>query len=87
LFVNVTVLTPVEAAVVVSTEALHRFEDRTVVFVADGDAFVPRPVVVGRRGRTTAAVVSGLAPGERYAEGGSFLVKAELAKGEAGHEH
>jgi len=86
LFVNVTVLTPVEAAVVVSTEAIHRFEDGVVVFVAEHGRFVPRPVTVGRRGRTRAAITSGLAAGERYAERGSFLVKAELAKGEGGHE-
>lgn len=88
LFVNVTVLTPVEAAVVVPTRAVHRFDGSdAVVFVVDGDAFVPRPVTLGRTGRTTAAVAAGLRPGERYADEGSFLVKAELAKGEAGHEH
>ena len=87
LFVNVTVLTPVEAPVVVATEAIHRMADATMVFVAEEDRFVPRRVTVGRVGRTTAAITEGLAPGERYAEAGSFLVKAELAKGEAGHEH
>jgi cobalt-zinc-cadmium efflux system membrane fusion protein len=87
LFVNVTVLTPIAAPVVVATEALHRFGDGDVVFVVAGDAFVARKVIAGRTGRTTVAIVNGLAPGERYAEKGSFLVKAELAKGAAGHEH
>jgi len=88
LFVSVTVLTPIEAAVVVPTRALHRFDgEEAVVFVAAGDTFVPRAVTLGRTGRTTASVVAGLAPGERYADEGSFLVKAELAKSEAGHEH
>ncbi|MEO6027253.1 MAG: efflux RND transporter periplasmic adaptor subunit [Candidatus Binatia bacterium] len=87
LFVNVTVLTPIAAPVVVPSTALHRFEDATTIFVVDGERFVPRQVTVGRTGRTKVAITAGLAPGERYAEGGSFLVKAELAKGEAGHEH
>lgn len=87
LFVTVTVLNPVEAPVVVATQALHRLENATVVFVVEGDGFAARPVTVGRSGRTRVAIVDGLAPGERYAEAGSFLVKAELAKGEAGHEH
>jgi cobalt-zinc-cadmium efflux system membrane fusion protein len=72
---------------VVRNEAVHRLEDRTVIFVVDGERFRPRPVAVGRSGRTTVAITSGLAVGERYAEAGSFLVKAELAKGEAGHDH
>jgi cobalt-zinc-cadmium efflux system membrane fusion protein len=87
LFVNVTVLTPVPAPVVVATEALHRFRDGEAVFVVAGDAFAVRKVITGRTGRTKVAIVDGLAPGERYAEKGSFLVKAELAKGAAGHEH
>jgi len=87
LFVNVTVLTPIAAPVVVPTTALHRFEDTATIFVVEGERFVPRAVTVGRTGRTKVAISAGLAPGERYAEAGSFLVKAELAKGEAGHEH
>lgn len=87
LFVNVTVFTPVDAAVVVASEAVHRLGDRTVIFVAEGDRLEPRAVTLGRSGRTKVAVTTGLAPGDRYAEAGSFLVKAELAKGEAGHDH
>ncbi len=87
LFVTVTVLNPVAAPVVVSTEAIHRLEDATVVFVVAGEGFAPRRVTVGRTGRSRAAITAGLAPGERYADVGSFLVKAELAKGEGGHDH
>lgn len=87
LFVNVTVFTPVDAPVVVASEAVHRLEDRTVVFVVEGERLEPRPVTIGRSGRTTVAITAGVAAGDRYAEAGSFLVKAELAKGEAGHDH
>jgi membrane fusion protein, heavy metal efflux system len=87
LFVTVTALNPIAAPVVVATEAIHRLEGATVMFVVAGDTFAPRPVTVGRTGRSRAAITAGLAPGERYADAGSFLVKAELAKGEGGHDH
>jgi len=32
-------------------------------------------------------VISGLANGEKYISEGSFLLKSELEKDEAGHEH
>jgi cobalt-zinc-cadmium efflux system membrane fusion protein len=87
LFVTVTVLSPIEAPVVVGRDAVHRFEGASVVFVVEGDRFAPRPVTVGRRGRTKVEVLAGLAPGDRFAAEGSFLVKAELGKGAAGHDH
>jgi cobalt-zinc-cadmium efflux system membrane fusion protein len=57
------------------------------VFVADGDRFAAREVVLGRIGRTKAEIVSGLAAGDRVADERSFLIKAELAKGAAEHHH
>jgi cobalt-zinc-cadmium efflux system membrane fusion protein len=87
LFVTVTILDPVAAAVVVPRTAVHDLEGQPVVFVAAGEYFEPRPVAVGRTGRTKAEITSGLATGERFADAGSFLVKAELGKGAAGHDH
>jgi cobalt-zinc-cadmium efflux system membrane fusion protein len=87
LFVTALVARPVPTAVLVPRRALHNVEGRTVVFAVDGDRFAIRPVVVGVTGRATAAIESGLVAGERFADQGSFLVKAELLKGEAAHEH
>ncbi len=87
LFVVANVSLPVEARVVVTRRALHTLEGNSVVFVIEGDGFVARPVTVGEIGRTKASIVTGVAAGERYADQGSFLVKAELGKGEAAHEH
>jgi cobalt-zinc-cadmium efflux system membrane fusion protein len=87
LFVTATVFDPVPAPVVVPRTALQTFEGKPTVFVVEGERFRPRPVTLGRMGRTRLEVTAGLAPGDRYAADGSFLVKAELAKGEAGHEH
>jgi cobalt-zinc-cadmium efflux system membrane fusion protein len=87
LFVIAAVSRPVAAAVVVARSALHSLDGHSVVFVVRDGTFEAREVTIGAVGRTVAEIVSGLSAGERYAAAGSFLVKAELAKGEAGHDH
>ncbi len=87
LFVVARVSRPLAASVVVARSALHSMDGHTVVFVDEGGAFVAREVRVGAVGRTLASITSGVAAGERYAAANSFLVKADLAKGEAGHAH
>lgn len=76
---------PVDLAVRLG--ALQTIEGRTVVFVRNGDAFEPRDVEIGARDAEWAEVVFGLMPGDVYAARNSFVVKAELAKGSASHEH
>lgn len=87
LFVTATVYDPRQAPVVIPRRAVQTFEGKPTVFVAEGDHFAPRAVTLGQTGRTRLEVVRGLAPGQRFADERSFLVKAELAKGEAGHDH
>jgi cobalt-zinc-cadmium efflux system membrane fusion protein len=87
LFVTATVYNPRPARVVVPRRAVQTIEQRPVVFVVEGDRFEARPVRIGATGRTRVEVAEGLWPGERFAEERSFLVKAELAKGEGGHAH
>ncbi|WP_341991273.1 divalent metal ion exporter adaptor subunit IhpB [Azorhizobium sp. AG788] len=76
---------PVDLAV--RTSALQSVDSRTVVFVRNGDAFEPRDVELGERDKEWAEVLFGLMPGDIYAAKNSFVVKAELAKGSASHEH
>jgi cobalt-zinc-cadmium efflux system membrane fusion protein len=84
-------LEDVDAAIVIAHDAVQRVESKNVVFVQDGDVFVPHPVVVGRQGfnekREIVVEVQGVSPGEKYAAENSFILKAELGKSEAGHEH
>jgi cobalt-zinc-cadmium efflux system membrane fusion protein len=87
LFVTATVYGPRPAAVAVPRQAIQTVERRPVVFVAVGDRFEARPVTIGHTGRTRVEITRGLVAGERFAAERSFLVKAELAKGEAGHDH
>jgi multidrug efflux pump subunit AcrA (membrane-fusion protein) len=75
------------AAVSVAEAAIQRWHDRDAVFVADDGGFEARPVVLGRRDGERVEVLEGLAAGERYVAQGSFLVKAELGKSGASHDH
>ncbi len=65
-----------------------------MVFVQEGDAFEARAIKPGRQGSGPGApgaelveVLDGIAAGERYVGKNSFILKAELGKSEAGHDH
>ena len=76
------------AAVTVNDEAIQTIEGKDVVFVEKDGGFEPRAVTLGRRGSAhVVEVVDGLKAGERYVSKNSFILKAELGKSEAGHEH
>lgn len=77
----------VDVPVAVSQEALQTVRDWSVVFGRYGDAFEARPIEVGRSDGTLVEVVEGLSAGERYAARNSFLIKAELGKAGASHDH
>ena len=76
-----------EVPVAVKAEALQTYRDWTVVFVREGDVFEVRPVELGRRDRTSVEILSGLEPGQQYAGVNSFVVKAEIGKAGASHDH
>lgn len=88
LFVNVDIVTgSATVAVAVAREALQTVEGRQVVFKRVDGGFVAQPVAVGRSDGRLVEIVSGMKAGERYAGAGSFAIKAEQAKGDAGHAH
>ena len=80
-------LTSTTVPLTVRSEALQTIEDRTVVFVRGEKGFEPRPVQVGRSDGEISEVIAGVEPGETYATKNSFILKAELGKGEAEHGH
>ena len=71
----------------VTTEAVQRMEDKTVVFVKEGDAYEMRPVRLGQGDGKYIEVREGLKAGEQYVSQGSFIVKADIGKAAAKHEH
>lgn len=76
---------PVDLAVKLS--ALQTLENRTVVFVRSGNKFEVRDVELGDRDSDNVEISFGLIEGDIYAAKNSFVIKAELAKGAATHEH
>lgn len=74
-------------AVAVRNEALQAIDGGTVVFVEEEDGFHPQPVRTGRADDALTEITAGLPAGARYVGANSFLLKAELGKGEATHEH
>jgi cobalt-zinc-cadmium efflux system membrane fusion protein len=58
-----------------------------VVFVRVGEHFEVRPLELGRRANGYIEVLSGLQPNQVYGAGNSFLLKAELGKAGASHDH
>ncbi|MBK7949847.1 MAG: efflux RND transporter periplasmic adaptor subunit [Deltaproteobacteria bacterium] len=86
MFVTAHTLDIVDAPVTVRGEAIQTVGGQSCVFVEVPDGLVRRPVVLGREGTERVAIRSGLAAGERIAVENSFLLKAELAKGEIAEE-
>ena len=73
-------------AIIVPNEAVQTVEGRPVVFVVEAGGFRAKPVTPGRVAAGSTEILRGLAGTERIAGKGAFLLKAELGKGEAGHE-
>ena len=73
--------------VAVRPSALQTFRDWDVVFLTEGNVFQAMPVTLGRRDEQWVEIVEGVAPGQRYAADGSFVVKADIGKSGAVHEH
>lgn len=76
-----------EVALAVPVAAIQDLESGTSVFVEDADGFEPRVVKVGRNDGRMVEIISGLKAGDRVVSAGSFVLKAELGKGEAEHGH
>ncbi|WP_165189901.1 efflux RND transporter periplasmic adaptor subunit [Caulobacter soli] len=73
-------------AIIVPSEAVQTVEGRPVVFVIEAAGFRAKPVTPGRVTAGSTEILRGLTDAERIAGKGAFLLKAELGKGEAGHE-
>ncbi|MBJ7510495.1 MAG: efflux RND transporter periplasmic adaptor subunit [Brevundimonas sp.] len=71
----------------VPTEAVQTVEGNTVVFVQVDGGFQATPVLAGRQAAGRTEILRGLTGSERIAAANAFLLKAEMAKGEAEHGH
>ena len=88
LFVSVALVQEeVEVPVAVAAEAIQSLRDWSVVFVQYGNLFEARPLELGQKDGQWVEVLSGLASGDRYAARNSFVLKADLGKAGASHDH
>lgn len=99
LMVNVELQSGSTASVMrVSAEAIQQVDGKQVVFAAEknqdkGFEFKAVPVQIGQRNISEkqdgewVEIKQGLSVGQSYVAAGSFLLKSELEKGEAEHDH
>ncbi len=73
--------------VAVKIDALQILGGRTGVFVKHGNKYEFIPLIVGRKDDSYAEVISGLKPDTEYVTRNSYLIKADIEKSEAEHEH
>lgn len=71
----------------VRTEAIQPFRDFKVVYANYGQDYEVRMLRLGRSSGEWTEVLSGLKPGTPYVTKGSFLVRADIEKSGASHDH
>lgn len=76
---------PVELAV--KRSGLQGFRDFTVVFAKVGEQYEVRMLELGRQDNEWVEVLGGLEPGTEYVSENSFLLKADVEKSGASHDH
>lgn len=76
-----------QADIVVPKSAVQTVDGQSTVFVRTSDGFMPHRIVTGREDSKSVEVTSGLSPGDRIATANTFVLKADLGRGEAGHAH
>jgi cobalt-zinc-cadmium efflux system membrane fusion protein len=71
----------------VRTRALQRFRDFTVVYARVGETYEVRMLELGRQTPEWTEVTGGLEPGETYVSENAFLIRADVEKSGASHDH
>lgn len=80
-------ITQTQVSLLVDNRALQSFRDWQVVFIQIGNTYEIRPLELGRSDGQFTEVLSGLKVGDRYVVENSFLLKADLEKSGASHDH
>ncbi len=71
----------------VRRDALQAFRDFTVVYAKFGDTYEVRMLELGREGRDWVEVLGGIEPGTEYVTTNSYIIKADIEKSGAAHDH
>lgn len=76
-----------EVPLAVKTSGLQAFRDFTVVFAQVGDTYEVRMLDLGQQTPEWTEVKGGIKPGTRYVADGSYVIKADIEKSGASHDH
>ena len=76
-----------EVPLAVRRSALQTFRDFDVAFAKVGDTYEVRMLQLGLKDENYIEVLDGLSPDEIYVTGNSYLVKADIEKSGASHDH
>jgi membrane fusion protein, heavy metal efflux system len=76
-----------QARVTVKKSALQKFRDWDVVFIKVGDTYEIKPLTLGKSDDVWVEVLDGLQLGEEYVSSNSYLIKADILKSGASHDH
>lgn len=76
-----------DAALAVRQSALQRFRDFQVVFARFDDTYEVRMLELGRSNHEWVEVLSGIEAGTQYVTKNSYLIKADIEKSGASHDH
>lgn len=76
-----------EVPLAVRTKALQPFRDFTVVYARFGTTYEVRMLELGRRTPEWTEVLGGIEPGVEYVVDGPFLIRADVEKSGASHDH
>jgi len=74
-------------SVAIKQSAIQHINSKPVVFVQGKDGFEGREVELGFKDDDMIEVLFGVVAGEKVVTGNSFVLRAEIGKGEATHEH
>ena len=87
-FVNASIeVATIEVPLAVKRDGLQGFRDFTVVFAKVGEQYEVRMLELGRQDSEWVEVLSGLKPGTEYVTDNSYILKADIEKSGASHDH
>ena len=76
-----------KAKLAVRQSALQNFRDFQVVYARFGDTYEVRMLELGRSNSEWVEVLAGIEPGTEYVTQNSYLIKADIEKSGASHDH
>ncbi len=76
-----------QALAIVKNSAIQNMEGKDVVFIKKGNSYEAVEISKGRTNSKYTEIISGLDLGQEYVEEGSFIIKADIQKSAAAHDH